>query len=171
MSVNKSINTRPVTNTLTNFVHTYSHVHESMLSTKQRIPLPHPPTPPPKKKKKKKKESKKRRYEYNQTDIICAHSHCTVRLAVTLTSWVPMPLRAVQTYTPLSSHLAITLYVRGDNSLCTSVPLARLTSLTVGVGRPSPAVQSNVTLWVSCTTSLPWLPFSVIETWLGGSEM
>ena len=66
-----------------------------------------PPHPPPR------NERKKRRYNYNQTDIISAHSHCTVRLAVTLTSWVPMPLRAVQTYTPLSSHLAITLYVRG----------------------------------------------------------
>ena len=144
---------------LTNFVHTDSHAHQSMRLTKQRIPPPPHPN-----------ERKKRRHKYNQTDIIYAHSHCTVRLAVTLTSWVPMPLRAVQTYTPLSSHLAITLYVRGDNSLCTSVPLARLTSLTVGVGRPSPAVQSNVTLWVSCTTSLPWLPFSVREIWLGGSE-
>ena len=145
---------------LTNFVHTYSHAHQSMRLTKQRI---HPPPPTMK--------GKKRRFKYNQTDTISAHSHCTVRLAVTLTSWVPMPLRAVQTYTPLSSHFAITLYVRGDNSLCTSVPLARLTSLTVGVGRPSPAVQLNVTLWVSCTTSLPWLPFSDTETWLGGSEM
>ena len=148
---------------LTNFVHTYSHAHQSMRLTKQRIPPPSTPPPPP-------NETKKRRYKYNQTDTICAHSHCTVRLAVTLTSWVPMPLRAVQTYTPLSSHLAITLYVRGDNSLCTAVPLARLTSLTVGVGRPLPAAQSNVTLWVSCTTSLPWLPFSVREIWLGGSE-
>ena len=128
--------------------------------TKQRIP----PTPTPI------NERKKRRRKYSQTDTISAHSHCTVRLAVTLTSWVPMPLRAVQTYTPLSSHLASTLYVRGDNSLCTSVPLSRLTSLSVGVGRPSPAAQSNVTLWVSCTTSLPWIPFSVIETWHGGSE-
>ena len=128
MSVNRRINTRPLTNkpsSQTSYTLTYSHVHESMRSTKQRTPPPPPPN----------NERKKRTFKYNQTDIICAHSHCTVRLAVTLTSWVPMPLRAVQTYTPLSSHLASTLYVRGDNSLCTSVPLARLTSLTVGVGR------------------------------------
>ena len=33
------------THTLTNFVHTYSHAHQSMRSTKQRIPPPPPPHP------------------------------------------------------------------------------------------------------------------------------
>ena len=166
MTANKSIpppsldkQTRPQT------PYTITATLRSPCAQPNNAPPPHP-TPPPHPR----NERKKRRYNYNQTDIISAHSHCTVRLAVTLTSWVPMPLRAVQTYTPLSSHLAITLYVRGDNSLCTSVPLARLTSLTVGVGRPSPAAQSNVTLWVSWTTTLPCLPFSVREIWLGGSE-